>query len=247
MASKIQKMKVWSRIGARLAMNPTSLSAPLSDFDFLSDEETIAYLKRADRGIVRFGDGELNYISGYAAIHQHQDPGLQQKLKNILEEYDGTQNYLLALPLDLLLSDNYRERNTRPQNWHAPKYTALPFLKKHITYGSPFCFRSSDVISNNKTRYKRDVQDLFKDKNIIYVGNQRQLKTSFINPTKSVLIPGQDAYRNYDRLKTEILQKAESLKNPFVVISGGVTATVLSAELNAKGVLSYDTGSLFRT
>ncbi|MEX0924385.1 MAG: GT-D fold domain-containing glycosyltransferase [Candidatus Paceibacterota bacterium] len=244
MNKKIRKLKVWSRIAARLACNPFKLNASLEDFRFLSDRETIEYIKNSNVGIVRYGDGELNYTVGYPAVHQTQNATLKRKLTNVLAGYAGPKTYLLAVPLDLLLTKNYAERNSTPENWRAPKYAALPLLKKGAVYGSPFCFRLQDVIDDNPEEYKELVLSLFKERDVIYVGSGQDV-AKHISPATSIPIPSHNTYKYYHTLLKKITNEANQFKNPLIAISGGVTATILAAELNEKGILAYDTGSLF--
>ncbi|MEX1026545.1 MAG: GT-D fold domain-containing glycosyltransferase [Candidatus Paceibacterota bacterium] len=245
MNKKLTKLAAWSRIASRLALKPGKLNASLADFQFLSDRETIQYLKDTGKGIVRYGDGELNFTAGYPAIHQTQDRTLRTKLTRILKEYDGTQNYLLALPLDLLLIGNFAERNSTPENWRAPKYAALPFLKKNVIYGSPFCFRLNDVIDSDREEYTKFVHTLFARREIIFVGSREEDASGTISPVQFISIPERDAFSVYDETIERIQHAAQNLTNPLVLIAGGVTATVLAAKLNDRGIPTYDIGSLF--
>lgn len=241
MNKKLTKLVAWSRIVSRLALSPGKLKASFTDFHFLSDQETIQYLKDTGKGIVRYGDGELNFTAGYPAIHQTQNPTLRTKLTQILKEYDGTQPYLLALPLDLLLTGNFAERNSTPENWRAPKYAALPFLKKKVPYGSPFCFRLQDTITTDKEGYIKNINSLFNNREIIYIGPKHASPP--VTARHVIQIPGRDAFTNYSDILHEVQRAVADIPNPRIMIAGGVTATVLSAELNAKGVQTYDTGS----
>lgn len=244
MNKKLTKLTAWSRIASRLTLNPDKLNATLADFQFLSDRETIQYLKDTGKGIVRYGDGELNFVAGYPAVHQTQTRSLRKILTNILADYTEPQTYLLAVPLDLLLTKNYAERNSSAEHWRAPRYAALPYLKKNAVYGSPFCFRLTDVIDSDYASYKKRVLSLFDGFDVIYVGS-KQNAVNHISPAVSISIPPHNSYSNYRNLKQEIEQTAAKQTRPLVAISGGVTATALAAELNTKGILTYDIGSLF--
>ncbi|MEX0930292.1 MAG: GT-D fold domain-containing glycosyltransferase [Candidatus Paceibacterota bacterium] len=243
MNKKLTKLAAWSRIATRLARNPGALNASVTDFQFLSDDETIRYLKDTGKGIVRYGDGELNFVAGYPAVHQTQDPALRAKLTRILREYDGTQPYLLALPLDLLLTGNFAERNSTQENWRAPRYTTLPFLKKGVTYGSPFCFRLQDVISESPSEYRASVISLLEEKEIIYVGHKQHFEGR-LSPVHYISIPKRDAYATYDQTLEEITGAVSAHADPLVLVSAGVTATALAHDLNSRGILTYDIGAL---
>ncbi len=228
----------------RLALKPQALRYKIEDFRFLSDEDTIRFLKENKIGIVRFGDGELNFIAGYPAIHQTQNAELRQKLKKILSSYKNPKNYLVGLPLDIILTGNFKERNTSYENWRAPKYAALPFLHKGATY-APYCsFRIEDVLCKNKEQYIERVLRLFENRNIIYVGGADNY-SEFISPVKTIKVPTSDAFIKYNEVMEAVKNETKNFNNLLVLISAGVTGTALSAELNNEGILTYDIGSLF--
>ncbi len=104
-----EKLKVWVTIAGNLF---TSLPHLLhyKNCQFLSDRQTLEQLKIQNKGIVRFGDGELAYLSGYSFPHQKQDSELRKKLKKILRGYSPDTPYLIGLPYDILFNQ-YQKRN----------------------------------------------------------------------------------------------------------------------------------------
>ncbi len=249
MKSKMKKIKVWFRTALGLIKRPQSLFYRLDDFVFMSDEEVLLYLKNNKKGIVRYGSGENGYLVGYPRPHQKHDKRLEKKTKDILKNWKkdlNENNYLLTLPLDSVLGVNWEERNLQGKVWRGVmSYSLLPFLKKNHVYGSPFCFRLKDAIYKNKERYVSLIKDLFKDKDIIYVGPEKEFEVMF-EPVEFIKIPPKDVFDRYEELKNEIKEKAKKYNDPLVVITAGVAATALSAELNDEGILTYDAGSIFR-
>lgn len=242
----LKKLLVWSHIAAHLAKNPLKLRASFDDFQFLSDRETLKFLMENEVGIIRYGDGELNFTVGYPAIHQKQNRVLRKKLRNILKDYNKPEKFILTLPLDLLLKGNFEERNSPKENWHAPKYAALPLLKKNAFYGSALCFRLKKSLDDDTKERAKEFLEFLKKKDIIYVGGGESYK-AFVSPVSVIKIPDRDAFSDYKAImgKIEKAYRSVSAGDVLVIISGGVTATALSADLNNKDILTYDIGSFF--
>lgn len=57
--------------------------------------------------------------------------------------------------------------------------------------------------------------------------------------------PTQNAYDEYERLLKEIRKNITNFNNPIVVLSCGITATALAAEVNEWGITAYDVGLCF--
>ncbi|GEM_PF-3606794 len=249
MRKRILKLKVWLRIIFNLLLKPWKLFISINDFNFLSDEQTISFLKENKVGIVRYGSGENGYLSGYPRPHQKHDKSLEKKIRNILLGYKNNLNknkYIIAIPLDVILGDALEKRNCQRKVWRgASKFAIFPFLKNNHTYGSPFCFRLGNVICNDKKKYISLIGELFDDKDIIYVGPEENFESMF-TPVKFIKIPAKDVFDNFDELKKEIKKEIEKYKKPLVIITAGVAATAMSAELNDEGILTYDAGSLLR-
>ncbi len=249
MKGKIRKIKVWLRTALGLILKPRSLFIRLDNFDFMSDREVLLYLKENRKGLVRYGSGENGYLVGYPRPHQKYDKRLERKIRNILKDWKkdlNENNYLLTLPLDTVLGVNWEERNLNSRVWRGvTTYALLPLLKKGHVYGSPFCFRLKEAIYEDREDYISLIKDLFKDKDVIYVGPENETEELF-TPVEFIQIPPKDVFTQYDELKEEIKEKAHKYNDPLVVVTAGVAATALSAELNDEGVLTYDAGSLLR-
>ena len=239
-----RKVKIGVRICWRLLKNPSALTLSFEDFHFLSDRETLLYLKEKGVGIARFGDGDLGYLVGRFLPYQHYDDMLQKKLAEILTEYGQNGSFLAAMSLDLIFGIGHEKRGTTLERWKTIKYVALPFLKKHHTYGSPFCFRMDNVIDDNKETYKTLLLSLFEGKDIIYVGNVKEF-VNILKPVKVIDIPSRHVFSRYNDLLKEIMNTAIRFEYPLVLLVAGATATVLSVDLNKRGILTYDIGTSF--
>lgn len=232
-----------------LLQRPWALTFSLGDFRFLSDRETLLYLKEKGVGIARFGDGDLLNLNGASMIYQRYDPRLQRKLAEVLSGYTKDAKFLIALPLDLFFEGEqaYTRRGASPSRWRGKKYAALPFLKRGQVYGSPFCFKNINMTDEGKKQHVNMMRSLVENRDIIYIGNSENLKDvrNMAVPKESIFIPKADVFDSYGRLLKEAVRAAEKYTNPIVLIAASATATVLSAELNTKGILAYDIGVPF--
>jgi hypothetical protein len=237
-----EKLRVWLTIFKNLTLNVNHLKN-YAESIFLSDRETLLFLKERQIGISRFGDGELSYLSGYSFPHQKQDPILRKKLITILTTYHQDTPFLVALPYEICINQ-HQKRNLPRKNWNSAKYSLLPYVKEKQTYGSPFCFRMLSVIDDDKHAYAELLINLFKEKDIIYVGGVEPYP-GLIQVRRFIKSKQVHAFDEYEQLMENILITVRELKKPCVILSCGITATALSVDLNHKGVLSYDVGLCF--
>ncbi|RKD98049.1 GT-D fold domain-containing glycosyltransferase [Halopiger aswanensis] len=230
---------------------PHKLAYTEHDILTLSEWETLQYLEANDVGIARFGDGELTYLLGKNTSHDPQYPPLRKKVRQVLSTYSNdtsTNQYLVTLPIDVTLGDYYSKHNTDPSAWSYDKrYAMIPFLKKGVPYGSQFCFRKGEV-AHNVGEYKEKLIQLFSEKDLLYVTDKNRFSED-IEISEVIEIPPEseiDAFYIYDNIKERAIKAYERHHNPLILISAGVTATALSAELNAEGYRTYDIGKLYK-
>ena len=237
-----EKGKVWLNILLNLFLNFPSI-LEYKKCSFLSDRQTLLYLLETRKGIVRFGDGEIGYISRYSYNHQKQVLALRNKLKEILSNYNEKSPYIIGLPVEILFG-KFIERKLPKRGWQSARYSLYPYINKNNCYGSAFCFRILTVVDENKKEYAKLILQLFQGKDIVYVGGIEPYP-NLIEIKEFIQTPPQNAFDEYDNLLRLIEKKAKLLKNPVVVLSCGITATALSAEVNNLGIPAYDVGLCF--
>lgn len=230
---------------------PHKLAYTEHDILALSEYETLQYLEANDVGIARFGDGELAYLLGGSTSHDPQYPPLRRKVRRVLETYDNdiaNDQYLVTLPIDVTLGNSYDRHDAAPSAWsYDKKYAMVPFLQKGVPYGSQYCFRAGEV-AHDETEYKRKLTRLLSERNLLYVTDRNRFGED-IEVSEVVEIPPEseiDAFHLYDDIKERAIEAYERYPEPLILISAGVTATALSAELNAEGYRTYDIGKLYK-
>lgn len=231
-----------------IAQNPLKLLYSSNDIDVLSDRETIRYLQNNNVGIARYGDGELAYLSGGGTSHEQSSPQLSNQIRKNLIKYDDEKSkkeYVLGLPISVTLDNKFKQRNGSKDYWqYYKKYSMMPLLKKDVIYASPFCFRMDSIDHDDFEGHLKDIQSLFKDKDVIYVSDGKDLQS--VDISEHIEIPSENAFEYYNRIRNEIIETATNYDNTLVLLSAGVTATAMSVELNEEGILTYDIGKLYR-
>ena len=120
----------------------------------------------------------------------------------------------------------------------------FPYIQKKGTYGSAFCFRILSVLDEDKNEYVKILLSLFEDKDIIYVGGGEPFP-NLIQVKDFIQTPPTNAFTAYEQIFGAIQKKIKQYPNPVVILSCGITATALSAELNGMRILAYDVGLCF--
>lgn len=234
---------MWARIALTLVARARHLGNYRS-CRFLSDRETIDYLRKERKGIVRFGDGEASYLAGYSFPHQREEPALRERLKQLLLEYGDTSPALVAIPHDLVFGKRFEDRKTSKRYWNAARYALMPYIKKGRTYGSAFCFRVNHVVDPDLRSYVAGLMELFRGEDLI-VATSGDAYRGVVEPQEVVSVPKENAFARYADIKASIMEKARGYDTPLVLVSCGITATALAWELNRLGIRAYDVGLLF--
>jgi hypothetical protein len=196
----IRKAIVWLTIAKNLGLNLHNLRN-YTQARFLSDRQTLLFLKENNVGITRFGDGELSYLSGYSFPRQKQDAVLRKKLIEILANYHEAPPYLVGLPYDILFNQ-HQKRNLPKAVWNSAKYSLFPYVQKKI-YGSAFCFRIMAVLDEDKKEYVKILLSLFEEKDIIFVGGGEPFP-GLIQVKAFIQTPMANAFDEYYKLLADI-------------------------------------------
>lgn len=222
--------------------------------NILNEKETVDYLLRTKKSLIRFGDGELLIMRGSSIHYQKYEKQLGTNLQYIMKKYNNDSNYLLALPKQAL------DHNIIKYIFHGQfKKTYLIFFtfryvyKKYLdnnlnVYGDSFVFRK-------KNEYYYSL--LWKGKkNVVFVHNSSKYFDIFKNMygfNKNcyfVEIPSHNCYSRIEDIEkkmADILEKLD-LANTVVLISAGPTAKELIIRINNHYLVQcIDTGHCWDT
>ncbi len=217
---------------------------------FLSPDETIETILQNRISLIRYGDGEMNYIEGENVHYQKKDNQLQIYLKKIVDEYieRGTNTgYLVAMPENFLACKGKSLLKNKSYfiSW---SYARNVFNNKYdvpVEYGDAFLF----ALENTK-KFQRIWKEVSVD-NIVLVHNDEcyleQLKNECEKDCFFIKIPQRDAFSDFNEILTQILSLVGTLKkeNTMVLISAGPCAKALIYELSKVEVWAIDTGHCF--
>lgn len=210
--------------------------------------ETLDELIKSKKSFSRFGDGELNLISGVSIGFQKADDELAKELLRVLT----VPNHCCYIGLPHSLSSlNHFRFDARcfwlysiVKNWKRWKQ----FIIKEY-YLDALCSRfymdikdksiSKTIVEKWKELWiDRDVVIIEGENTKMGVGNDLFVGTKSL---KRIVCPSKNAFSVYCR----ILECAQSLpKNSLIIIALGPTASILAYDLSLYGYQAIDTGHL---
>jgi hypothetical protein len=216
----------------------------LKNVAVIDDNATIRKIINNNLSVSRFGDGELVYMHGYTHIWQKTEKTLMEDLQKILSESNNT--LLVCIP-DFLIDNRITRTGIKLHGWKSPKLALKASIQKNLCYGSAFVFRPLNrKLSTPKTLpHINKLISYMNSRNVIYVGTKKTFR-NFIKP-KAVIddIPEINAYSFIRVIFDLIIITAEKYEKPLVLVSCGITATVLCSELSKEGIQAIDIGSFF--
>lgn len=201
------------------------------------DELTTLREVLAGKSIARYGDGELKIMRGGNCVSQSFDALLAAEMMDIIAE--PRKNLLVGIPtLDA--------RNPKYENWRklAPRFA--PYLKRGAMYHSSFITRPDNAPWIGTKQYFDDMESLWKDKHVTFVGNgQRSLTRDFLLKTGALSVSWVEcSYRDsYDQIG-KLFQHVMARGNQRVLLCVGPTATCLANRLERVGCHAIDLGHI---
>lgn len=194
------------------------------------NERVTLDLVLSGRSLARYGDGEFNLCAGVPAKAQMVDRALQSRLRALLVDSGSC---LVGIP-------NIHSDTPKSDFWHKQEQRAEPFLKADHHYASAFISRPDSAPWINTPAYWTALQSLWVGQDITLVtGGRHGLSEADLvgaASVREVVGPSRDAWASYADLMAEIGTPAR------VLMCLGPTATVMAADLCAKGVHAVDVG-----
>lgn len=222
--------------------------------NILDEKETIDYLLRTKKSLIRLGDGELLIIRGSSIHYQKYEKQLATTLQNIIEKYNKDSNYLLALPKQAL------DHNITKYIFHGQfkkiylvfftfRYVYNKYLDNNLNiYGDSFVFcKKNEFYYSILWREK---------KNVVFIHNSSKYFDIFKNMYGSnkncyfVEISSHNCYSKINDIEKQIIDILEklNLSNTIVLISAGPTAKELIIRINNHYLVQcIDTGHCWDT
>lgn len=223
----------------------------LKYLDVSDSRETIAKIINTKCSVSRFGDGEFNLIQGKGNGFQPYDAKLAARLAEILNS-ESNNNHIVCIPYALFNTDKLKKYPADFWKFYAVRH--FGFLKKYLSYGHRYYdslmtrfYMDYDDITESKLLIKQ-LKRIWKGRNIIIVegdatrsGIENDLYKESLS-IQRIICPSTNAFQFYSEIINAVTINAK--KSDLILLSLGMTATVLAFDLSKLGFQAIDLGHL---
>lgn len=234
---------------------------PLIDNDrsklkVLNETQTLDLLLSDPKSFYRFGDGEIDIITGHSIPFQKYDPKLADLLLQALI-YQGKNVYIGLhkgfLDYDVLNIDQKSHQSNREKKeafWMNTTYRGFmqDYCSKDVTYiSAAFNQRYFYIKESEMTLWFEKVKKLFANRRmVVFLGEgiRKKLQYDVFDLAEDVTYvegPSKDAFDQYDTIKEEAKQHGKDKLLCFIL---GPASKVLVYELAQEGYIAWDLGHL---
>lgn len=216
----------------------------------MSIEESIWKIKREKLCIIRFGDGEVEILSGIKLYFQSYNELLENRMRDIITHIHD-KGLLLCFPdiFEDLSIYNIDISRYWYQHLISHKNEYINIINHDYLYGNSFISRPYIMFKNkNKCSIwfdelksiweNKDITIIEGEKSRLGVGNDLFDKASSI---ERILCPSKNAFDKYEKILNESLKTD---KNRLILVSLGPTAKVLVYDLYKAGYWAIDIGHI---
>lgn len=211
--------------------------------------ETIQLIQTTGGSLARFGDGEIDIITGKSIPYQDYDVTLAQKLKNILQ-VPSSSNFFIGIP-DVF--QNLERYNSSAQYfWKSHLYLYQDFYNAELTspwYVTTFVSRPYIDLAHKEGVEDtfRSIKNLWEDRDLLIIEGETTrsgVGNDLFHNARSIsriICPSRNSYSYYE----EILSCAKIYgENKLILIMLGPTAKILAYELSQKNYQAIDIGHI---
>ncbi len=221
-----------------------------SKLNIMTSMESIEYIIKNKASISRYGDGEFKIIWGESNGFQDTNLILGKRLLQILTS-PPISNHIVAIPYSI---KDYSEI-AHPFNFW-PVFTAVNYyrLKKLLDYNRVYAdallsrFYIDYLNKERSVSHLNLLKNLWNNQNILIIEG-KQSRTGIGNDLydnaksiRRILGPSRNAYDLYDKMLEAIKRHADI--TDLILLSYGMTATVLAYDLASLGYWAVDIGHL---
>lgn len=211
--------------------------------------DTLNYILAHNSSVARFGDGEMDIITGHSIPYQDYDENLANELKNIIS-LDSNESLVVCLSDVFERLDRYNQSAVDFWKQHLNNnYVHYKSLCKAPWYGSTFISRPyMDLVDKSLSNmYFKNIKNLWDKRDILIVEgvNSRSGVGNDLfdnaNSVERIICPSKNAYSKIDEIESSIEKHAE---NKLVLLILGPTAKVLAYRLSNKDYQAIDMGHI---
>ena len=211
--------------------------------------DTLNYILAHNSSVARFGDGEMDIITGHSIPYQDYDENLANELKNIIS-LESNESLVVCLSDVFEGLDRYNQSAVDFWKQHLNNnYVHYKSLCKAPWYGSTFISRPyMDLVDKSLSKmYFKNIKNLWDKRDILIVEgvNSRSGVGNDLfdnaNSVERIICPSKNAYSKIDEIESLIEGHA---KNKLVLLILGPTAKVLAYRLSNKDYQAIDMGHI---
>lgn len=219
------------------------------DIKVLGILDTLNYVMAHNSSVARFGDGEMDIITGHSIPYQDYDENLANELKNIISS-ESNESLVVCLSDVFEGLDRYNQSAVDFWKQHLNNnYVHYKSLCKAPWYGSTFISRPyMDLVDKSLSKmYFKNIKNLWDKRDILIVEgvNSRSGVGNDLfdnaNSVERIICPSKNAYSKIDEIESSIEKHAE---NKLVLLILGPTAKVLAYRLSNKDYQAIDMGHI---
>lgn len=211
--------------------------------------DTLNYIMAHNSSVARFGDGEMDIITGHSIPYQDYDENLANELKDIISS-ESNESLVVCLSDVFEGLDRYNQSAVDFWKQHLNNnYIYYKSLCKAPWYGSTFISRPyMDLVDKSLSNmYFKNIKNLWDKRDILIVEgvNSRSGVGNDLfdnaNSVERIICPSKNAYSKIDEIESLIERHAE---NKLVLLILGPTAKVLAKRLSIKKIQAIDMGHI---
>lgn len=211
--------------------------------------DTLNYIMAHNSSVARFGDGEMDIITGHSIPYQDYDENLANELKEIISS-ESNESLVVCLSDVFERLDRYNQSAVDFWKQHLNNnYIYYKSLCKVPWYGSTFISRPyMDLVDKSLSNmYFKNIKNLWDKRDILIVEgvNSRSGVGNDLfdnaNSVERIICPSKNAYSKINEIQLLIERHAE---NKLVLLILGPTAKVLAKRLSIKKIQAIDMGHI---
>ena len=211
--------------------------------------DTLNYIMAHNSSVARFGDGEMDIITGHSIPYQDYDESLANELKEIISS-ESNESLVICLSDVFERLDRYNQEAVDFWKQHLKdNHLYYKNLCKAPWYGSTFISRPyMDLVDKSLSNmYFKNIKNLWDKRDILIVEgvNSRSGVGNDLfdnaNSVERIICPSKNAYSKIDEIESLIERHAE---NKLVLLILGSTAKVLAKRLSIKKFQAIDMGHI---
>lgn len=223
----------------------------IGHYKIATPDETIEKIISGNKSILRYGDGEFDFIYGIGMNYQKYDEKLAKRLKEVLESNE--KDLLIGIPnvVNIEYCNEYTGIAIEfwPKWLNKYKFKLVNVLNRNKQYYSAqisrFYLDYKD--KSNKAEYVKKIKKIWDEKDVVIIEGQKSrlgVGNDLFDNMKSIqriICPAEHAFEKYD----EIMKEAKKInKDKLILLALGPTATVLAYDLYKAGYRVIDIGHI---